>query len=193
MLAGKKRARSGDRVAAGGGGRPEGPPSRKRARPLHGAAAGAGAVPRGGAIRRGRGAPRDKADAEPEADSEDDAGAEAAIGDAADAAGGSGEGGEDNDAAVEGGGLRGFSVAFAKILGREVTGGADPVLAKRHTAAAKLAAAGVKENRSARRRADERLAAKRAHLVDPAAYSAERELGLQRIATKGGECHGRAQ
>lgn len=184
MIAGRKRARQPDGSVPRGvapparDGRGSEPP-RKRARSVTPAGAGASRATRtsgdGGSRRPRPAAPR------AEVEEDDDGAGIAASDDAGSDAGGDASAG--NDSA---GGLRGFGVAFAKIMAREVTGGADPVLAKRHTAGAKLAAASVREHRDAKRRTEVRLAAKRAHLVDPTAYGAERELNLQRIATKGG-------
>jgi hypothetical protein len=103
-----------------------------------------------------------------------------------------GEGGSDEDdealpSAAPGDGIRGFGDAVAKIMARQVVGDVVPVLAKRRTAAVKHAAADAAAGKVERAKHKERRARKRSHLVPAIAHPADRERGLQRLATKGGE------
>lgn len=75
---------------------------------------------------------------------------------------------------------------MAKLLGRRLTGVANPVLAKRRTAMMKSEAAQRHKRDDAVTAAKARKTSRRAHLADPAAaFSVVKEKELKRVATKG--------
>ena len=80
----------------------------------------------------------------------------------------------------------GFAAAMAKILSREVPAAKNPVLAKRHTASAKLAAADKAAAKAERERKREKRDARRAHIVEPASADQEFERQLRKVASRGG-------
>jgi hypothetical protein len=79
----------------------------------------------------------------------------------------------------------GFGAAMSKIMARDLTGKATPVLAKRKTAQAKQAdkaALAIKEDAKKRKL---RKRARKAHLVVPDPLQADFERQLRKVATKG--------
>ena len=79
-----------------------------------------------------------------------------------------------------------FAAAVSKIMARNVT--ADTaLLAKRHTAAEKLAEKEAVEEKTAKARSRERKLARRAHMALPQSANPEFERQLRKVATKGGE------
>jgi hypothetical protein len=98
-----------------------------------------------------------------------------------------GEGAGEAVPAAATGGVKGFGQAMAKILARTVDAGVAPVLAKRHTAAEKLAEAERAAELEEREKRQKRRAAKRAHLAQADAANPDFERQLRRVATKGGE------
>lgn len=92
------------------------------------------------------------------------------------------EGGEDV-------GMGGFAAAMQKVMGRQLRAGA-PVLAKRHTAAAKLAAAARAEQKQAQDKLAKRKELRKSHMAEPSAYAVDYERQLRRVATRGGASAG---
>lgn len=94
------------------------------------------------------------------------------------------------DAGAEGLGT-GFAAAMSKVMARTITGSAAvaPVMAKRHTAAQKLATKQKKEATEATVKRRARAASRLAHLLAPEEMPIENELKLKKLATKGGELH----
>jgi hypothetical protein len=93
---------------------------------------------------------------------------------------------DDSAAAPTSGGGGGFAAAMAKVLGRSLSSGANPVLAKRHTAGQKIAAKRAADVKEVKLKAREKKAARRAHLAAPEAAPADYERQLRKVATKGG-------
>jgi hypothetical protein len=79
----------------------------------------------------------------------------------------------------------GFGAAFSKIMSRNVTTD-NPVMAKRHTAAAKLSEAERAKEKEEKQKIKQKKVAKRAHLLPITAYKPDFEKQLKRVATKGG-------